>query len=87
MKYRDDYRKLRVGHWKKGQNPFSPMVSPSTVPKAPTCLGQPAMQPSSSPPLQIHNPHHYTNNQHKTMKMGDTPKPRDKESGFNAHSI
>lgn len=88
MKYRDGYGKLRVGHGKKGQNPFPPMVSPSAGPEAPMCLDRQAMQPSSSPPpLQTHKPHHYTNNQHKILRWETPPKPRDKESGFNSHSI
>ena len=88
MKYRDCYGKLRVEHLKKNPNPFQPMVSQTPVPKALTCLDQ---QVSLSPHHHLYRSTAHTITIITKIKPWNgrhiPQKPRDKESGFNLHSI
>lgn len=75
MKYSDG-GKLRVGRWKKGQNPFPPTESPRAVPEVPRCLGR----------CSLASYHHlyrstvHAKNQHKTMRW-ETLTPKTQAQG------
>lgn len=66
-------------------HPWYPQVQGLKPPRA--WIGKQCSPSPQPPPLQTHNPHHYTNNQHKILRWETPPKPRDKESGFDSHSI